>query len=219
MQNNDQQVLKTQTPRSLWAAFMVTSLSLGVLTWLVLGGQTQSFDDAVLLWINSNAGQLTDDLFVILTELGGTIVLTVASLLLAGLLLWRKKYLKTAFVVATIGGSALLNFILKGVFERTRPDLWERIVEVSNYSYPSGHAISSSVFTLTIIVLLWNTKWRPLSIIVGAIYVVVIGFSRLYLGVHFPTDVLGGWLLGAAWVLLMGALFTQHRQRTLKRSA
>lgn len=189
-----------------WVSVLVTLSLFALLTWLVLSTATKPFDQSVLLWLNTHARSSIDTAFIIITELGGTVILTLATILLAAGLLWRKKYLRAGFVAATVGGSALLNFLLKGLFERARPELWERLVEVTHYSFPSGHSISSSVFAFTIIILVWRTKWRNLAIVLGVVYILTIGLSRLYLGVHYPTDVLGGWLLGYGWVALVGVV-------------
>lgn len=191
----------------LLSCALVASIFFITLTVFVAARLTQSVDVAILLWFNSHASYLLDSFFTLSTELGGTVVLATITSLLFLVFLLRKQYVKATFIAATVGGSALLNLILKGVFERTRPDLWERIVDVSNYSYPSGHALSSSVFALVVIALLWNTRWRTAALVLSPLYIGMIGISRLYLGVHYPSDVVGGWLLGVAWVSLIAVVF------------
>lgn len=201
----------------LIAAITVAVLAFSVLAVLVLNGVTTSFDEATLLWINQHASPGFDSFFVAFTELGGLIVVTVVSALLFGYFLYRKKYTKALLVAAGVGGAALMNIILKSIFDRPRPDLWEWLVVETHFSFPSGHATASMALAIVIVALLWKTKWRIVSIIGAAMYILSIGFSRLYLGVHYPTDILGGWLLGAAWVLLViGVILVSRQRKTVK---
>lgn len=193
---------------------LLTIAGLGVafftlLTYAVFSGVTQQFDDAVLLWLNGNAQPWVDTFFIIFTELGGTVVLTVATALLVGGFLWKKHFKKAGFVAAAVGGSALIMLLLKAFFERDRPELWDLLVHVTNFSYPSGHAFSSSAFAVVAVVLLWHTKWRTASLVIGAFYVAFVGISRLYLGVHYPTDIIGGWVLGMTWLALLSACYVR----------
>ena len=141
------------------------------------------------------------------------------ALVLLAILLVRKSYHKSLFLVVAIGGSALVNLAFKSIFERARPELWDRAVEVTNYSFPSGHALSTSAFALTVVVLLWHTKWRTLAIIIGALYAATVGFTRLYLGVHYPTDVIGGWLLGIAWVAATVLITGIYKPRKVEKDS
>ncbi|MDF2461379.1 MAG: acid phosphatase, partial [Candidatus Saccharibacteria bacterium] len=103
-------------------------------------------------------------------------------------------------VVLSVAGAALLNLLLKASFQRDRPDLWESIVTETSYSFPSGHAMASSALAFSVMLVLWETKWRWLAVAVGTIYFVLVGVSRMYLGVHFPSDVVAGWCVSLAWV-------------------
>lgn len=203
----------------LIAAITVAVLAFSVLAVLVLNGVTTSFDEATLLWINQHASPGFDSFFVAFTELGGLIVVTVVSALLFGYFLYRKKYTKALLVAAGVGGAALMNIILKSIFDRPRPDLWEWLVVETHFSFPSGHATASMALAIVVVALLWKTKWRIASMIGAAMYILSIGFSRLYLGVHYPTDILGGWLLGAAWVLLVIGVIFAFRQRKAVKGA
>ena len=187
----------------LSSVFVVATILLIILSSLVAYNVTLPFDSSVLTWINTHANPAFDSFFSSITRLGGVIVITAVTVALFVYLLFKKAFSKATLVAVGVGGSAALGFILKGAFERARPDLWEWIVNETYFSFPSGHATGSMALALCIIVLLWRTKWRLTAIIAGAIYVLVIGFSRLYLGVHYPTDILGGWLLSTAWVALV----------------
>nr|WP_247713067.1 phosphatase PAP2 family protein [Qipengyuania intermedia] len=120
-------------------------------------------------------------------------------------------------VAAAVGGGAILSGILKSLFSRARPDVVPRLAEVSSGSFPSGHAMNSAIIYLTIAVLIARSYEDPRtrSFIVGlaALATLTIGFSRAYLGVHWPTDVAAGWLVGLAWALLMGMIAITLQKR------
>jgi undecaprenyl-diphosphatase len=141
-----------------------------------------------------------------ITALGSAVVLIAMTLLILGYL-WMSGTLRVAalIAVATAGGQAL-NLGLKHAFERERPDAALHLVEVSSTSFPSGHTMASSIFYLTIGALLARTakRRREKAYFVGSalLLTLVIGFSRVYLGVHYPTDVLAGWCAGTAWAMI-----------------
>jgi undecaprenyl-diphosphatase len=140
-----------------------------------------------------------------ITSMGSAVVLILMTLLILGYL-WISGRVRIAamIAVATAGGQAL-NLALKTGFARERPDVAMRLVEVSSTSFPSGHAMASSIFYLTIGVLLARTatRRREKTYFVGSAMLItfLIGFSRVYLGVHYPTDVLAGWSAGTAWAI------------------
>ena len=109
-------------------------------------------------------------------------------------------------VLIGLGGAALLNIILKLLFERVRPDLWEQLVVETSFSFPSGHSMASAALAGVIIYFIIRSRlkvWlKSTAIAAAVIYVALVGFSRLYLGVHYPTDVVGGWLVTSLWLLV-----------------
>jgi undecaprenyl-diphosphatase len=109
-------------------------------------------------------------------------------------------------VLISSGGGSLLTFVLKSLFDRPRPDVVVHLVGVSSASFPSGHAMASATIYLTLGALLARVQpQRRLKIyagVVAATLTVLVGLSRVYLGVHWPTDVLAGWCVGAAWAML-----------------
>ena len=98
----------------------------------------------------------------------------------------------------------------KALFARPRPEVVPHLVEVNSLSFPSGHSLNSAIVYLTLGVLIARSfeerSARVFTIGTAALLVLTIGFTRVYLGVHFPSDVLGGWTVGAAWALVMGML-------------
>lgn len=190
---------------TLTLMFVGASFLFGILTALVANGLTDDFDTAALLWINQHASAYFDAFFLAVTQLGGVLFVASFSIFLALFLSYKKHSLRAIFVVVSIGGAALLGTMFKAVFERSRPDLWEWIIHETSFSFPSGHATASMAIALIVAALLWHTKWRLTVCIGGVIYVLLVGLSRLYLGVHYPTDILGGWLLSLGWVSLIAA--------------
>src|SRR3990167_6860759 len=114
------------------------------------------------------------------------------------------------------GASAgLLNFGLKLLFGRSRPELWTHLVTESSYSFPSGHAMLSSALALALVSIFWGTKYRVTVAIGAALYIAMIGFTRLYLGVHYPSDIIAGWCASFAWVIIVTSIahtFFTNRQ-------
>jgi undecaprenyl-diphosphatase len=140
-----------------------------------------------------------------ITALGSAVVLVLLILLILGFLLMSGRLRVAALLaIATAGGQAL-NLGLKNSFARARPDSALHLVEETSTSFPSGHSMASSIFYLTIGALLARTasRRREKTYFVSAALLItfLIGFSRVYLGVHYPTDVLAGWSAGTAWAL------------------
>lgn len=151
-----------------------------------------------------------------LTALGGVTVLTLAVILATALLLLRHQRRMAALLVfATLTG-ALAGTALKHLFSRPRPDVVHHLVEVNSLSFPSGHAMNSAIVFLTLGAIVsrnYREHSTRLFILLCAIgLVLVIGFSRIYLGVHWPSDVLAGWSIGGAWALLMGLLASRMQE-------
>ncbi|NEX93039.1 phosphatase PAP2 family protein [Caulobacter sp. 17J65-9] len=176
-------------------------------------GETHAFDQAVLNalrvggdpsvpvgppWLES---ALTD-----LTALGGPWVLVTFAVMAAGFVLIQRRPAAAALIVVSLGGGAVLSQALKAAFGRDRPALAYRAVEAFNPSFPSGHAMLSAVFYLTLGAImarvLAKRRLKAYVLTWAILLTVTIGFSRIYLGVHWATDVLAGWSLGAAWAML-----------------
>ena len=205
----------------LLAAFLAFGLGLAVFALIadeVHEGATTAFDSTILLWINARGNPALDWFFIHFTDLGGVSFLAILTVIITAFLVYKKSYYRALLMLSAVGGAALLNLILKSIFERSRPDLWTHLVTEDNFSFPSGHAMGSAAFACAIIALLWGSKWQPLAIGLGIVYVFLIGFSRLYLGVHFPTDILAGWALAVAWVsVVTGLVYTRvYRARRRK---
>jgi undecaprenyl-diphosphatase len=152
-----------------------------------------------------------------LTALGGTTILTLFTATVAGYLLISGKRATAVLVVIAIAGGTLLSNLFKYAFARPRPDLVAHAVDVYTASFPSGHAMLSAVTYLTLGALLArveaNRRTRIYVIAVAILLTLLIGFSRIYLGVHYPTDVLAGWAVGSAWAMLCWAVAAWLQRR------
>ena len=179
----------------------------------VLEGETHALDQAVLLALRHPAdpsdplGPLwLEELVRDFTALGGYGVLVLLVLAAAVFLVLQRQLNAALFLVLAIGGGQLLTSLLKLGFDRPRPDLVPHGTLIQTASFPSGHAMMSAVTYLTLGAILVRAQpQRVLKVYLIALAIlltVIVGFSRVYLGVHWPTDVLAGWALGAAWALL-----------------
>lgn len=169
--------------------------------------ETLPIDVTVLAWVRGFSTPWLDAASRIVTQLGGQLFVPTITILLAAVL-WIKRYRDHALLImAGVGGASVLTLALKAFFARARPELWPSLVIETSFSFPSGHAMASSALAASIVAVLWFTRWRSLAIVIGALYVLMIGFTRLYLGVHYPSDIVAGWLLGVAWVAAVSVIF------------
>lgn len=120
--------------------------------------------------------------------------------LVVGLALAR-RFRDSVFAAVALGGSALLNVATKQLYARDRPSLWESIAPESTFSFPSGHAMGSATLALVLVLLCWRTRWRWWMVGAMAIFVPMVGLSRVYLGVHYPSDILAGWAAASVWTV------------------
>jgi undecaprenyl-diphosphatase len=171
---------------------------------LVAGGATARFDQAVLLWFSRQSGPRMDALALEITALGAGSVTTVV-LVVASLFLWQTRHRYSAALLwIAVAGGWVLNAALKAGFDRPRPDLFEwRVPYAGMSSYPSGHAMTAMVLYATLAYLIIRLEptraLRRLTLVVFGTVIALVGVSRLYLGVHYPSDVIGGFLVGFGW--------------------
>ncbi|MGB7417325.1 MAG: phosphatase PAP2 family protein [Thermosynechococcaceae cyanobacterium] len=161
-----------------------------------------AFDKTILLWIHQFANPTLDAAMLTVTRLGNPGVV-VPLVMMSFALLWWSRYRQEAYIFALncIGGAVLATG-LKLVFNKTRPQLWPQLITESTFSYPSGHALGSMVFYGFLAYILAQHYPRRALIFYGfaSVLILIIGFSRLYLGVHWPTDIMGGYGIGFLWL-------------------
>lgn len=173
-------------------------------------GSTHEFDLALLksLREENNLSQpkgpdWLKEFFVEITSLGSGYILLLLSLAVAGFLLLKKKFFMLLMVIGSTIGGYLVYKILKALFARERPEEIFHLVDVDPLSFPSGHSMMAAIVYLTLAALLMQTQKNNFSkfyiMIIALFLTFLIGISRLYLGVHYATDVLAGWMVGLSW--------------------
>lgn len=198
-------IVSAATWRRLFVAFLAFVIPLLLFVQLAdeVGEQeTLRYDEQVLLAIYSLSSDTLDRIIGATTDLGYTWWVGLVTIVAVSLCVKRRNYKNALVVVVGVVGSAIINLLLKLFFQRDRPELWERLITENSYSFPSGHAMASASLAAVIIVILWPTKWRYFALAIGSVYVMYIGFTRMYLGVHYPTDIIAGWLVATSWVAI-----------------
>jgi membrane-associated phospholipid phosphatase len=150
-----------------------------------------------------------------MSTVGSAPVYLTVFTLVAAWLLYRRRPRSAAFTVVTVLCGAVLNAAVKRAVQRARPVVTDPLTTASGLSFPCGHAQSAVVTYTTLLLLFWSvmrTVWRRVAVTVATVMMLGIGLSRVALSVHYATDVLAGYLLGAAWVIAMIAVFDAWRQ-------
>lgn len=184
----------------------------------ISGNESLVFDEPILLFIHSHASPLLNTFFTVITHLGDSVIMLILAMILAIYFAYKKVYQKALILVFSMGGIVVANTILKFLFQRDRPTLWQHIVSETNFSFPSGHAMVSAGFATVLIVLFWDTKYRWLTVILASIGTLLVGLSRLYLGVHYPSDILAGWCVSVAWVLIISVGIQYFYRKRMDKS-
>ena len=182
----------------------------------MLEGSTAWFDSQVRSFVHAHS---TDRLTVImkfLTIFGSSIVMTPAALFALAVFYIRREFHALKMLAASLAGALILEFILKSAFHRARPEPFFDIPRPPSYSFPSGHALFSFCFFAALAVVLSPRLARPKAKIavwfIALILILGIGFSRIYLGVHYPSDVLAGYAAGLVWVAALNFVDKLHHR-------
>lgn len=169
----------------------------------VIGKEALKLDTTVLLALHQLHTSLLDQIMLGFTFVGAPRVLLIITLGLCLGLLLRQRWPEAVILAIAEVGAISLNYVLKDAFARARPELWQRIIDVRYYSFPSGHAMTSIV-VFGMIGYLLASRFKGQSgwiISLTGLLVVIIGLSRLYLGVHWPTDIIAGYAAGLIWLI------------------
>jgi undecaprenyl-diphosphatase len=201
----------------LFAALLVPMILFASIADEVHENDTLVVDTAILQYIHTFSSPTLDSVVKFLTNLGGVMGVGGITLAALGLFVWKKKYRAAVQLSIGIGGAVLLNIITKSLFMRGRPELWERIVTETSYSFPSGHSMASVALAASFVLIFWHTRYRWWVVGAAAVYTVMIGFTRMYLGVHYPSDVVAGWCLGVAWVVAVALVLRSITIKTPKK--
>ena len=203
----------------------IGSLLFAMLAWLSLSGGSFDFDRAVMAFMNDQRWEGTagwfEEVVRDITALGSISALLIVVLIVFGYELCKKNMAIGIYIVVAFVSALLLNVGLKELFDRTRPGVSE-IARVYTSSFPSAHAMLSTVVFLTLAVITYrsdNDRIKNIYIgCVAGILSLLVGVSRIYLGVHWATDIISGWLAGVIWALMCWVTLSRIRKWYLRNN-
>lgn len=179
-----------------------------------VGSALQPLDEAVLRWVGGLRSPDYDFFILDLSSLGSMAVVTMICVVSSVLFLFVRDPAAAIHLVLVTWGGYKIIYWSKTLFDRPRPDLIPKLIEVGGKSFPSGHAVTTSAVYLTLAILCLRhfkgTAPRVALFALAGTVVLAVCFSRVYMGVHWPSDMLSGAFLGSAWALFMGALFSKQ---------
>lgn len=191
----------------MFAGLLAPLWGFGALAETLHEGEAFPFDIPLLQAVHAMANAGLDRAFVLITRLGSAWGVVPFDFVLVLALILRRRKREGVFATVAIVGSLLLNLAAKHSFARLRPDLWKSILPETTYSFPSGHAMNSMTLAMVLVLLCWSVRtpwgwgWRWPVTIFAMGFVLLVGLSRIYLGVHYPSDILAGWAAACAWVV------------------
>jgi undecaprenyl-diphosphatase len=194
-------------------AIVLGTLGFLILAGLVMGGRADNIDMRIVWSLRDPAHswkpvgpQWLFEIMRDITSLGGATIVFLITLFAAGYFFLRKEYTFLALILIAIIGGVILDYNLKEFFGRVRPSIYSYLADVKSYGFPSGHSMMSTIVYLSLAAIMARMQERRINKIyilsVALFLTFIIGISRVYLGAHFPTDVLAGWSIGLAWAAL-----------------
>ena len=195
---------------SLFVGVLVPLFLFGRLADEVLEQEPLAFDKPILLFLHSHTTPWLDTLMLALSLAGYSYGVVPVAIAVPVYLFWRRRWGDAVFWSLALGGAGLINLGAKAFFGRIRPDLWLSPAPETTLSFPSGHAMGSMACVAAALVLVWPTAWRWPALILGGLFVLGVGVSRIYLGVHYPSDILAGWAAALSWVFGVSLILYGH---------
>lgn len=168
------------------------------------------WDVPILLAIHSTARPQLDAFASTLTKFGVFWGVFPVATVMAIVLLIQRRWYALAYLITTLTGSILINRTAKVLLHRVRPHLWVSPAPEFDYGFPSGHAMSSMTLVAALVILTWGSRWVWIALVAGSVFVLAIGWTRLYLGVHYPSDILAGWTVSIAWAVGVSLLIKPY---------
>ena len=184
----------------LFLGLIAPTFGFVVLCVAITHNATLDFDLPLLVALHKLRTPALDQVAVVVTFFGSGGLMALSGAALATVLLSRGERNKGVFVAVSALGAGLFDLVAKVGFARGRPHLWTSVVTEIGYSFPSGHAMGSMSMVAALVMLASSSSRRGSILVLGGLFVMLIGLSRLYLGVHYPSDVLAGWCAALAWV-------------------
>jgi undecaprenyl-diphosphatase len=176
-----------------------------------------AWDAPIILAIHQLSSPALDTIMRILTQTGGSGVI-IFSAILGVWFVWKRNYLDAVSIVVSLSGAAALNALMKIMLSRPRPSLFPPLVIASGFSFPSGHVAASVAVYGFLAVLLWRQNHRGWAILSGA-WMLVVALSRIYLGVHYPSDALGAMIFASLWLMVIFAVRDWYLRQVRKTPA
>ena len=214
--NRDDRQVPVRTGRLVGLAAGLSLLAAAALWAAFTGVGPAWFDAAVLTESIEERTRTLTAVAVVVTTLGSTAASAVLAVAVGAWCWWRGRRADAVLAIGAMAGASLVFRLLKEVLDRARPPVGDRLVTAANESLPSGHATMSLVVVGTIVVLAWaglGPAARVALVVAAALWVGAIGATRVYLGVHWFSDVVAGWAVGAAWLTLCVTLWARWRAR------
>ena len=185
----------------------------------ILEGEKLAFDAGIRNYVHSFASPRLTEAMRVLSDVGNITAVVVTAAIACVVLLIRHRRAGAILMAVTIGGAAILMWGLKILFHRTRPEPYFGIPVPTDYSFPSGHSLVAFCFYGVLAAMVsaeLARRWKRVLVwIAAATMAFSIGLSRIYLGVHYPSDVLGGYLAGAVWITAVALVYRRFRRRGL----
>jgi undecaprenyl-diphosphatase len=199
---------------------LISLLGLGILAFLIRHDHIVQFDHAIIAIIQSFEAPALTTIMKFFTFIGATKIVWLLFVIVS-LFLYVKLHHRTELLLysAVVLGTPILNRLLKLSFQRARPEL-HRLIEIGGYSFPSGHAMNAFSAYAILAFLLWRhipTRiGRTLLILFSIVMIASIGVSRIYLGVHYPSDIIAGYMASGFWVALAIWVFQRYQEKQRK---
>jgi len=199
--------------------FLLAVCALWFFAWIaeeMLEGATAQFDSQVRSAIHAHSTDQLTTVMKFLTLFGSSVVMAPLAILILAVCYIKREFYALEMLAATFAGAVVLELLLKIAFRRLRPVPFFDLPKPVSYSFPSGHALFSFCFFAGLAVVVSSRLARPAARIavwlVAVLMIFGIGFSRIYLGVHYPSDVLAGYAAGLVWVAALGFVHGLHRR-------
>lgn len=188
-----------------------------LMAFFVQSEKIEQFDLNIIHFIQGLEGPLLTGVMKFFTQIGSVPFVIILSVLISLFLYFALHHRsEMILLIVVIVGTQVINYLLKQYFARMRPDL-HRLIEISGYSFPSGHAMTAFSFYTLLAFLLWRHIRKRIDriilVILSACFIILIGISRIYLGVHYPSDIIGGYFVSATWCLLAIRVFQKYKDR------
>jgi len=203
---------------ALFGAVLLPLVVFGFLAVEVRRGAALPGDRALLLALHACTSPPLDAVMVAASVVGAPWPMLVANLAIGAVLVRRRHRADALFLLLASSGAMSLNVAAKALFARLRPDVWASISPEDGFSFPSGHAMGSMALGAGLLVVAWPTRWRWPVLVAAGTFVLCVGVSRAYLGVHYPSDIVAGWCASLAWVVGVDQIRSGIAERWLRRN-